>query len=33
MNLFYVNPDDIDRNSIVIEGQEALHISKVLRHS
>lgn len=33
MNLFYANPDDIRGNSIVIEEQEALHISKVLRHS
>ncbi len=33
MNLFYAKPSDIQGKSIVIEGQEAIHISKVLRHS
>jgi 16S rRNA (uracil1498-N3)-methyltransferase len=33
MNLFYAKPDDIQGTSIIIEGQEAIHISKVLRHS
>lgn len=33
MNLFYTNPSDIQGNRVVIEGQEAIHISKVLRHS
>lgn len=33
MNLFYAKPGDIRGNSIVIDGQEAIHISKVLRHS
>lgn len=33
MNLFYAKPNDIHGNSILIEGQEAIHISKVLRHS
>lgn len=33
MNLFYAKQDDIHGASIVIEGQEAIHISKVLRHS
>lgn len=33
MNLFYAKSDDIHGNSILIEGQEAIHISKVLRHS
>ncbi len=33
MNLFYAKPDTIHGSSILIEGQEAIHISKVLRHS
>lgn len=33
MNLFYAKQDEVRGNSIVIEGQEAVHISKVLRHS
>lgn len=33
MNLFYAQPSGIQGNSIVIEGQESIHISKVLRHS
>jgi 16S rRNA (uracil1498-N3)-methyltransferase len=33
MNLFYAKPDKIQGNIIVIDGQEAIHISKVLRHS
>lgn len=33
MNLFYAKPDEIRGNSIVIHDQEAIHISKVLRHS
>lgn len=33
MNLFYVKPIDVQGKSIVIDGQEAKHISKVLRYS
>lgn len=33
MNLFYVKPGDVQGKSIVIDGQEAIHISKVLRYS
>ncbi|TVR14168.1 MAG: 16S rRNA (uracil(1498)-N(3))-methyltransferase [Balneolaceae bacterium] len=31
MNLFYASPSDILENSVTIHGQEAKHISKVLR--
>src|SRR6056297_362701 len=33
MNLFYANPEDILGDSIRIDGQESIHITKVLRHS
>lgn len=33
MNLFYVKQSEIQGKSMLIEGQEAIHISKVLRHS
>lgn len=33
MNLFFAKPGDIQGNSIEIEGQEVIHITKVLRHS
>lgn len=33
MKLFYAKPGDIQGDSIVIEGQEAIHISRVLRYS
>jgi len=32
MNLFYANPEDIHLPEILIRGQEAKHISKVLRY-
>lgn len=31
MNLFYTKPELIDKNQLTIEGQEAVHVSKVLR--
>lgn len=33
MNLFYADPAGIQENSLIIRGQEADHITKVLRHS
>lgn len=33
MNLFYATPNAVQGESILIEGQEAIHISKVLRHN
>lgn len=33
MNLFYAKPSEIPGKNVSIEGQEAIHISKVLRHS
>lgn len=33
MNLFYANPADIVNSTITIRGQEANHISRVMRHS
>jgi len=33
MNLFYANPEDILGDSIRIDGQESIHVTKVLRHS
>lgn len=33
MNLFYADPSDINDNKIEISGQEAHHISKVLRYN
>lgn len=33
MNLFYADSKDVQKNSLIIKGQEAQHISKVLRHS
>jgi len=32
MNLFYAKPEDVIGDSILIEGQESIHIVKVLRH-
>lgn len=32
MNLFYAPPENIHEDSIHIEGQESIHIAKVLRH-
>lgn len=32
MNLFYAEPKAIQGDSIIIEGQESIHITKVLRH-
>lgn len=31
MNLFYTKPELINDNQLIIEGQEAIHVSKVLR--
>lgn len=33
MNLFYADPGKIQNNTVIISGQEAEHITKVLRHS
>jgi 16S rRNA (uracil1498-N3)-methyltransferase len=33
MNLFYANPEAIQGNLIQIEGQESIHMVKVLRHN
>lgn len=33
MNLFYADSKDIQNQSLVVRGQEAQHIAKVLRHS
>ncbi|MDX1640416.1 MAG: RsmE family RNA methyltransferase [Balneolaceae bacterium] len=33
MNLFFADPKDIQHKSLIIRGQEAEHIIKVLRHS
>jgi len=33
MNLFYAEPEAIHDDSILIEGQESIHIAKVLRHN
>lgn len=33
MNLFYSDPGKIQNNTVIITGQEAEHITKVLRHS
>lgn len=33
MNLFYADPKDIQNQNLIVRGQEAQHITKVLRHS
>ncbi len=33
MHLFFVNPHDVQREELIIRGQEAIHINRVLRYS